>query len=73
MQGIESAFEWALLLYFHFWDLWSLRLYGEAVPYIYKIRCLSVELSICKSFTIVLSVISPYSVVSELSVRREFE
>ncbi len=35
----------------------------------YKIRCLSVVLSICKSFAIVLSVISPYSVyvVSELS------
>uniref|UniRef100_A0A672LRA4 Large ribosomal subunit protein uL13m n=1 Tax=Sinocyclocheilus grahami TaxID=75366 RepID=A0A672LRA4_SINGR len=34
----------------------------------YKIRCLSVVLRICKSFTIILSVISPYSVyvVSEM-------
>ncbi len=71
MQGTETAFEWALLFYFHihFWDLRSHGLYGAAVPYIYKIGCLSVVLSICKSFPIVLSVTSPYSVyvVSELS------
>ncbi len=70
-QGTETAFEWALLFYFHFhfWDLRTHGHYGAEVPYIYKIRCLSVVLSICKSFAIVLSVTSLYSVyvVSEIS------
>ncbi len=46
MQGTETAFEWALLFYFHIWDSRSHRLHGAAVPYIYKIRCLPVVLSI---------------------------
>ncbi len=64
MQGTETAFKWALLFYFHFhfWDSRSHGLYGAAVPYIYKIGCLSVVLSIGKLFAIFLSVTSPYCV-----------
>ncbi len=64
MQGTETAFKWALLFYFHFhfWDSRSHGLYGAAVPYIYKIGCFSVVLSICKLFAIFLSVTSPYCV-----------
>ncbi len=62
MQGTKTAFE--CVLSFHFHDSQSHRLYTTEQQYhtFYKIRCLSVVLSICKSFAIVLSFISPYSV-----------
>ncbi len=59
MLGTKTAFECALLFYFqfHFRDWRSHGLYRAAVH-----RCLSVVRRIGKSFTIVLSVTSPYSV-----------
>ncbi len=61
MQGTETAFECTLSFHFHYRHSWSHGLCTTCHTF-YKIRYLSVVLSICKSFAIVLLVISPYSV-----------
>ncbi len=65
MRGIEMAYERALVFFTFTFEIRD-HAYGAALGstclIFYKIRCLSVVLKICKSFAIILSVISPYSV-----------
>lgn len=70
MWGIENAFEREFVLYFQFYDHYYRTAVDSSYHTFQKIRCLYVVIRISKSFDIVQSVITTYTVyvVSELYV-----